>query len=187
MTDEFNRLLAAFKKGDTEAADHLWNSVYRELKQFARSHQRRPDQTLSATALVNETFLKLFGKPGEMDINDRNHFMALCCRAMRMVVVEHIREKNAAKRGDGLAAVTIEDDDLSTENSPVDVIGLDRALNELRNINQRLVSLVELKVFGGFTTEEAAGFLDVSTRTAERDWLKAKMLLYDSIKGQDGS
>ncbi len=179
MTDEFAGLLQSFRQGNQQAAAEIWDSIYLELKQIARGHQKKPNQTLSATALVNETYLKLFGKGAELQINDRAHFMALCCRAMRMVAVEYVREKHAAKRGDGNAAITIDDRELAERNPAIDMLDLNRAIDKLSQTHHRLVHLIDLKMFGGFSTAEIATLLDISTRTAERDWLKAKMFLYD--------
>ncbi len=113
-------------------------------------------------------------------MKDRGHFMALSCKAMRHILVQNVRQKGAQKRGGDQFAVTLKDE-AHGGSSSMDLIALDEALETLKDVNPRLVQVVELRLFGGFSLAEIAKIQDVSSRTTERDWMKAKMYLYQKL------
>lgn len=188
MTDthdlSFTVNLSAAKQGDREAEEKVWDAIYEHLKKLAHGqlfHMRRGG-TMNTTGLVHDLYLKLAGTK-EWKITDRNHFLALSCKAMRHILVQHARRKGAAKRQDDQFCVTVNDDAMGASNAPLDVLSLDESLTELKEVNERLVKVVELRVFGGFGLGEIAEILATSSRTIERDWLKAKMFLYEKLQG----
>jgi RNA polymerase sigma factor (TIGR02999 family) len=153
-------------------------AVYAELKRIARHHlrTRAAGATLSTTDLVHEAYLK-FGGPVEREWQNRAHFFGSASRAMRQVLVDYARHRRAAKRGGGVAAVTLTGSDAALEVQLDELLVLDEALERLRGLNERLCRVVELRFFAGLNDDEIAGLLDVSTRTVGRDWIKARLYL----------
>jgi RNA polymerase sigma factor (TIGR02999 family) len=179
---EFTRLLAQVRDGDQHAFDRLLATVYDTLKGIARrqlSHHRH-GAALSTTELVHEAYFKLAGRGGQ-SWEDRVHFCGIAANAMRQVLVDHARQRNAAKRGGGADPITLTAGLGSVEPSVVDVLALDQALDRLGERNERLRRVVEYLFFGGMTQEEVAAALGVSTRTVERDWLKARLFLHREL------
>jgi RNA polymerase sigma factor (TIGR02999 family) len=171
-------LLAAAREGDARALDRLLPLVYADLRALAEREMRResPGHTLQPTALVHETYLRLGGAPESA--GDRTHFLAIAARAMRQVLVDHARRRDAAKRGGGAAPVTLTD---GIGAGPLDfdeILALDRALEAL-DTRQRQV--VECRFFAGMEESEIAAALDVSERTVRRDWAKARAWLYREL------
>ena len=169
-TSETTRLLRS--AGDGRAADVLFPRVYDELRRLAGRHAGPPGQTLSATALVHEAYLKL----AEVGFENRAHFFAVAARAMRQILTDHARARRAGKRGGGAAAVTLDPDRHGGPDGPADdaVIAVDAALDRLAAHAPDLARLVELRFFGGLEVDEAALALGVSPRTAARMWTRAK-------------
>ena len=162
--------------------------VYAQLRGSARRELRRwrPGGTLNTTALVHEAYIKLVGR-SHLEINDRHHFFALASRAMRQIVVDHARSRQAQKRGGEERPLTLhESRQGGAETRAVDVLGLNSALEALTRRSERLAQLVELRFFGGLTAEEAAEVLGLSLRTTHRDWRKARAFLYDALGGGAG-
>lgn len=160
----------------------LWEGAYSELKKIARYRlqQLKPGQTLSATVLVHEVFLK-FENAEQLRISDPEHFMALSSRAMRQVIIQYFREKGAAKRISDV--LTFEDQLGEFQEGQADLFALDAALRELEKVDERMVRVVEARFFGGFSAEEISENLNISSRTVERDWQKARLLLYKKLHG----
>ena len=159
-------------------ADHaLYSAVYDELKRVARRHLRvrARNATLNTTELVHEAFLKL--SPNSHGCDDRAHFLGAASRAMRQVLVDFARRRHAAKRGGAWRPVTLTDATLSLELELDKILELDDALRQLDAVDQRLRQVVELRFFGGVPEHDIAHMLGVSTRTVERDWLKARLFL----------
>ncbi len=182
-TEDTQRLLARVREGDREAWNRLFELVYEDLRRIAHLHLRRSDTgTLSTTAMVNETYLRLSG--GNASWNDRVHFMAVASKAMRCVLVDHVRSKLALKRGGGAEAVDIEEHHAVDEPHIVRILELEQALQRLGELNGRLVQVVELRFFGGLSVAEAAEALNVGERTIERDWFKARSFLHRELEGQ---
>jgi RNA polymerase sigma factor (TIGR02999 family) len=152
--------------------------LYDELRQLAQRHLRgqRDGHTLSPTALVHESYLKLADLE-QRPWRSRGQFLALASRAMRHILVDHARSRNASKRGGGAVQVTLHPEMAQTDGS-VDLLELHEALARLGRHSERLERIVECKVFGGLTTTEIAEVLDTSVRTVERDWTRARTYLY---------
>ena len=165
--------------GDEEAAAELFARVYDELRRLAGAALRneRPDHTLQPTALVHEAYLRLVDLP-EGAWKDRTHFMALAARAMRRVLVDHARNRNALKRGSRVTR-PLEELKIPAIDSAaaVDVVHLDVALNRLETLDPRQARIVELRFFGGLSVEETAAVVDASPRTVKRDWQLARAWL----------
>jgi RNA polymerase sigma factor (TIGR02999 family) len=179
-TGDVTRLLRAARDGEREALDRLVPLVYDELRAVARRQLRREraDHTLHATALVHEAYARL--ARGTVDAGDRAHFLAIAARAMRQVLIDHARSRNAEKRGGGLDRLTLMDGDHAVELRTDELLALDRALDQLES-RQRQV--VEFRFFAGMEEQEIAAVLGVTDRTVRRDWVKARAWLYRSLYG----
>ena len=177
-TGEITTLLAALKEGDTLAESRLMTLLYKELHGRALRYMQRErrDHTLQPTALVHETFLRLTRNNG-LDLRTRAHFLATASIIMRRVLVDHARERAAAKRSGGKARVEMTDVLTAAHPRIDDMLLLDEALNQLAACDARQARVVELLFFGGLTEEEAAGVLGVSDRTVKRDWRNARAWL----------
>jgi RNA polymerase sigma factor (TIGR02999 family) len=179
--DNVTILLLEWRHGDQEALDRLLPIVYSELRRIARGRLRREPagHTLQPTDLVHEAYLRLV-RLDRITIEGRAHFFALAARLMRQVLVDHVRRKRAGKRGGAVTLLGLGDDVAQLPGEPVavDVIALDRALDELAALEPRLARVVELRAFAGLTLQETAVALDVSHATVERDWAMARAWLY---------
>jgi RNA polymerase sigma factor (TIGR02999 family) len=184
---ELTRVLAAARDGDSSAAEALLAMVYDELRGMARAQLGRlaPGQTLQATALVHEAWLRL-SPQGALPFADRAHFFGAAARAMRNILVDQARKKHAARRGGGRPNVSLELAPPADVTPIVDVLAVDEALAKLEASDPRKVRLVELRVFAGLTMPEAADALGVSLSTAEREWRFARAWLATAIEGRDG-
>ena len=176
-------LLVAWKDGSPEALEELTPIVYSELRRLARNHLRgeRRDHSLQPTALTHEAFLRLFGTR-KVEWQNRAHFFAVASQLMRRVLVEHARKRGAAKRGAGATRVTLGDVDAPTTSVDVDVIAVHDALDQLEAIDSRQSRIVELRYFGGLSTEEVAEVLGVSPATVKREWRVAKLWLRRALE-----
>ena len=173
---EVTRLLQAAREGEPAALERLVPLVYEDLRRLARRQlgHEYGERTLNPTALVHESYLKLGG--GAMVASDRAHFLALAARAMRQVLVDHARDRKAAKRGGGSwERTTLTDGAWVREFDPDGMLVLDEALAELE---PRQRQVVECRFFGGMEEQEIAVALGVSERTVHRDWVKARAWLY---------
>ena len=175
-------LLTAWRKGDRGALDDLFPLVYEELR--ARAHRllegRSGGPTLSTTALVHESYLKLIRGEG-VTWQDRAHFLALAARAMRMVLVSYARTQGAEKRGGGVVPLELREELALSSERAGQMLALDEALERLAALNERLSKTVELRFFGGLTIEESAEALDVAPSTVKLDWHKARAWLYREL------
>jgi RNA polymerase sigma factor (TIGR02999 family) len=153
--------------------------VYQQLKRIARAHRRAHDATLSTTELVHEAYLKLAG--GKDSWADKAHFFGAASHAMRQVLVDFARRHNAEKRGGEFRMVSLGESDAAVDVELDEIIALDDALDRLDAVDSRLRQVVELRFFGGVPQEEIARMLGVSTRTVERDWLKARLVLLEAL------
>jgi RNA polymerase sigma factor (TIGR02999 family) len=189
---EVTQLLKAMHGGDPGAAEHLLPLVYNELHRLAQAYMRRerPDHTLQATALINEAYLRLIGE--DVDWNSRAHFIGLAAHVMRQVLVDYARAHAAQRRAGGLQRVEMEDGLAIAPERLDEVVWLDEALQSLAAENARQAQVVELRYFGGLSTEEIAGILEVSPRSVKRDWSLARIWLYqylrpgETVPGEDG-
>lgn len=177
-------LLRAARTGGHEALDRLYSLVYEDLRR--RAHRLLEGQptglTLSTTALVHESYLKLIRSEG-LTWQDRAHFTALAARAMRMVLVSYARQHGARKRGGGAVPVQLDEALELPANRAEVMIALDEALERLAGLNERLSRTVELRFFGGLTLEESAEALGVAPSTVKLDWQKARAWLYRELQG----
>ncbi len=171
-------LLGRARAGDDTAIDELFPLVYDELRRLAGKHMRREyeRQTIQATALVHEAYLRLI-PGGALELKDRAHFFGIVGRSMRQIMVERARARHAAKRGGPVAAVTLNDEILGQAERSLDLLALDLALEKLVELDPKRAELVELRFFAGLTLEETAEVMGVSPATIKRWWVFAQTWL----------
>lgn len=182
---EVTRILMALDKGQSQAAAELLPLVYDELRRLAawRLANEKPGQTLQATALVHEAYLRLVGKD-DPQWNGRRHFFGAAAEAMRRILVENARRKKRLKHGGHLERVNADDVDLPAPMPDDDLLAMDEALDRLAEVDPRAAELVKLCFFVGLTQEQAAKHLDVSVATVERTWSFARAWLFREIQKQ---
>jgi RNA polymerase sigma factor (TIGR02999 family) len=184
---QLTRLLQAWQQGDAPAGEQLVPLVYAELRRIARIKlgAERAGHTLQATALVHEAWLRLMQQHGA-GWQNRAQFFAIAAQAMRRILVDHARRRQAAKRGSGEPMADV-DDLANVLVSPVpdeQLVALDAALERLAAIDERQAKVVELRFFGGLSVEEAAEILALSATTVKREWATARLWLFRAIKEQ---
>lgn len=180
------RLLHAARDGDVAAFDRLMPLVYDELKQVA-GRQLRHEYAGPAprpTVLVHELYLKLVDQ-AQIDWHGRAHFFSIAARAMRQILIDHARRRNAKKRGGDWQRVPLADRLLADDARWEELLALDDALDRLDALDERMRKVVEYRFFGGMTEREVASVLDVSARTVQRDWVKARAWLYNELYPND--
>jgi RNA polymerase sigma factor (TIGR02999 family) len=185
---EVTRILAAIEQGDPRAAAELLPLVYDELRKLAvaRLAEEKPGQTLQATALVHEAYVRLVGGAQPQDWNGRGHFFAAAAEAMRRILVDQARHKQTRKAGGGHRRLDLDDVEPALDEEPDDLLALDEALRQLEAKDPRKAELVKLRFFAGLTAEQAAAALGVSTSTAEKDWAYARSWLRVAIDRASG-
>ncbi len=184
LMSDVTRILSAMEQGDRQAAAQLLPLVYDELRKLAaqRLAQERPGQTLQATALVHEAYLRLLGGGQAQDWNGRRHFFAAAAEAMRRILIDRARHKHTRKAGGGRRRFDIDDIEPALEEENADrLLALDEALRQLEAKDPRKAELVKLRFFAGLTAEQAAAALGVSTSTADKDWAYARSWLRVAI------
>ena len=176
---EVTRILSAIEQGDPHAAEQLLPLLYDELRKLAAQKlgQEKPGQTLQATALVHEAFLRLVDTEHDQHWNSRGHFFAAAAEAMRRILVEQARHKRSAKAGGQLQRVPLQEEHVAAPSRNVDLIALDEALNKLADHDSRKAELVKLRFFAGLTIRQAAEALGIAESTADADWAYAKSWL----------
>jgi len=183
MTD-VAQILSAIRQGDPHAAGQLLPLVYDELRRLAAqklSHEK-PGQTLDATALVHEAYLRLVAD--EQPWSGRAHFFAAAAEAMRRILVENARRKHSLKRGGGRTRVDLDAVAPVAPERADDLLALDEALTRLAEKDQGKADLVRLRYFAGLTLDQAAAVLDISPATADRHWAYARAWLHQEVLGQ---
>jgi RNA polymerase sigma factor (TIGR02999 family) len=187
---EVTRILSTIEYGDRHAAEQLLPLVYDELRKLAAQKlaHENPGQTLQATALVHEAYLRLVndgdGKVSqEQRWDSRGHFFAAAAEAMRRILIDRAREKNAEKRGGNRKRLDIDASDLATTAAPDQLLAVDEALAKLARGDPAAARLVELRYFAGLTVDEAGKALGISTATAYRHWHYARAWLYSELRG----
>lgn len=187
-------ILAAIDQGDPRAASQLLPLVYNELRKLAsqRLLHESPGQTLQATALVHEVWLRLIGDGGrEQNWNGRGHFFGAAAEAMRRILIENARRKRGPQQGGHLRRVDLDAPSLLGASADVpdadDLDSLDAALSRLSTVAPRKAELVKLRYFAGLTIAEAAALLKISAATAERDWEYARVWLYSELSSEHPS
>jgi RNA polymerase sigma factor (TIGR02999 family) len=180
---QVTRLLAEVREGDRRALDRIFNLVYAELHGAARWQlaYARPGQTLNATVLVHEAYLKLVDT-AHADWTDRSHFFAVAAKAMRQIVIDHARRVSRKKRGGGIQLVGLDSIDVASEERADELVALDEALTRLESFSERLARLVELRFFAGLSIEETADALAVPPHQVKRDWRKARAYLLQTLQ-----
>jgi RNA polymerase sigma factor (TIGR02999 family) len=186
---EVTRILSAIEQGDPHAAEQLLPLVYDELRKLAAQKlaQEKPGQTLQATALVHEAYLRLVGQTIDQKWDNRGHFFAAAAEAMRRILVENARRKRTRKHGGNLVRRTMEDLPLVAPELGEDLLALDEALEKLAKEEPVKAELVKLRHFAGLTVDEAAQALNISPATADRYWAYARAWLHAEITGNDGA
>ncbi len=180
---DVTRILSQIESGDPSAAEQLLPLVYEELRKLAAAKlaHEKPGQTLQATALVHEAYLRLVGSAvptgSDPSWNNRNHFFAAAAEAMRRILVDSARRKAASRHGGDLARQPLLDSDIATTAPSAEVIGVHEALDQLQVADAVAAELVKLHYFGGFSLEEAGEMLGISRATAYRTWTYARTWL----------
>ena len=182
---EVTKLLVAWVAGDESALEQLLPVVYRELHGMARRYmaEERPDHTLQASALINETYLKLVDVR-QMQWQNRAQFFGVCAQMMRRILVDFGRRQRYLKRGGGIRPVTFNENLSMTEAQTTNLPALDDALNALATVDPRKARVVELRFFAGLSVDETAEVLKVSPDTVVRDWRMAKVWLHRELRNE---
>jgi RNA polymerase sigma factor (TIGR02999 family) len=185
---EVTHILNAIDQGDPHAAEHLLKLVYDELRQLAgqKLAQEKPGQTLQATALVHEAYLRLVGTDPAPRWNSRGHFFAAASEAMRRILVDAARSKHSLKRGAGCRRHPLDEARLIAPQAEDDLLAVDEALGRLAAKDSEAAEYVKLRFFAGLTAEQAAEALGVSARTGDRIWAYARAFLLKQLKHARG-
>jgi RNA polymerase sigma factor (TIGR02999 family) len=178
------QILSQIEAGDPVAAEQLLPLMYAELRKLAaaRLAQEKPGQTLQATALVHEAYLRLVGNVGAVSFANRGHFFAAAAEAMRRILIESARRRAALKRGCGWERVELAEVAAPVDVEQLDLLALDTALTQFAAAFPEKAQLVKLRYFAGCTLEEAADYLGISRATATRSWTFARAWLYGKLK-----
>lgn len=186
MTD-VTTILTAIEHGDPAAAEQLLPLVYDELRKLAAAKlaSEKPGQTLQATALVHEAYVRLVDQTTPQQWDGRGHFFAAAAESMRRILVERARRKKAEKHGGHMDRVELSDRDLLSRNDPDEILALDDALEVLAKDEAEAAELVKLRIFADFSVEEAGELLGMSRATAYRHWTYARAWLKTQMVGDD--
>jgi RNA polymerase sigma factor (TIGR02999 family) len=182
-TQPITELLARWNDGDAAAREELIPLLYQDLRQLARRTlaSRRAGHTLQSTALVHEAYLRLAG-PQRARWQSREHFFAVAARAMRHILVDHARRRQAGKRGGGRVTLTLDESVAPAPERELDLVALDDALGALAALDPAQSQLVELRFFGGLSIEAAARVMGISPATVKREWATARSWLYAELQ-----
>jgi RNA polymerase sigma factor (TIGR02999 family) len=177
--NDVTHILSAIDHGDMHAAEQLLPLVYDELRKLAAAKlaQEKPGQTLQATALVHEAYIRLVGGAEAQQFNSRGHFFAAAAEAMRRILVEQARRKHADKRGGGRQRIPLDNADPNYLSHDDDIVAIDEALTRLADQDPQAAQLVQLRYFAGLSLEEAAAQVGVSRSSAYEHWAYAKVRL----------
>lgn len=179
---DVTRILNAIEQGDARATDELLPLVYEELRRLAarKISQEKPGQTLQATALVHEAYIRLIGSENQ-DWSGRTHFFTAAAEAMRRILIDNARRKQRLKHGGDRQRIELRDVDIVIEGPSTDLIALDEALNKLAKEDSVKSDLIKLRYFAGLTIEQSADILGISRATAERYWSYSRAWLFHEI------
>jgi RNA polymerase sigma factor (TIGR02999 family) len=180
---EATRILDAIEQGDPRAAEQLLPLVYDELRQLAaqRLAREKPGQTLQATALVHEAYLRLVDEEKVQHWDSRGHFFAAAAEAMRRILVDSARRRGARKRGARLERIELPELAGPSQDDPIDLLALDEALTKLEALHPQKAQVVRLRFFAGCTLEETAQLLGIARATAQRHWTVARAWLFGQL------
>lgn len=182
-TKNVSQLLVAWSEGDEAALEQLTPLVYDELHRLARRYMRResPGHTLQTSALVNEAYLRLVDQR-QVRWQNRSHFFGIAAQLMRRILVDHARSHRRAKRGGDAHRLSLDATVIMSKDRFADLVYIDEALSKLSKFDPQKSRIVEMKFFGGLSTDEVAECLHVSSRTIEREWRKAKAWLKGALE-----
>lgn len=185
--NEITRVLNSIEKGDPLATNQLLPLVYDELRRLAaqRLAAEKPGQTLQATALVHEAYVRVVGKADEPQWDGRGHFFAAASEAMRRILVENVRRKHSVKRGGGLTQCDLHEAELAAPEPHEDLLALDEALSRLAATDAPAAQLVQLRYFAGLSLPQAAAVLGIAPRSADRLWAYARAWLHRALHPDD--
>jgi RNA polymerase sigma factor (TIGR02999 family) len=181
---DITQILAAIEQGDPRAAEELLPLVYAELRKLATAKmaEEKPGQTLQATALVHEAYLRLVGTDAGPQWSGRAHFFAAAAEAMRRILVDQARRKLSLRRGGGLQRLPIEDQEIEAAEPSVDLLAVHEALDRFQDVDPTAAQIVKLRYFAGLTIPQAAEALGISTSTVDRSWAYARAWLHAALK-----
>jgi RNA polymerase sigma factor (TIGR02999 family) len=181
--NEVTRILSGIEAGDPHVAEQLLPLVYDELRKLAAQKlaQEKPGQTLQATALVHEAYLRLVDTPEAQRWDSRGHFFAAAAEAMRRILLDNARRHHAQKRGGGLQRLDLEECDEPANGDPVDLLALDEVLKQFEEQHPHKAQVVKLRFFAGCSLEETAQLLGISRATAQRHWTYARAWLFGRL------
>jgi RNA polymerase sigma factor (TIGR02999 family) len=181
---DVTRILSAIERGDPHAAEQLLPLVYDELRKLAaqRLAQEKPGQTLEATALVHEAYVRLVDTEKVQHWNSRGHFFAAAAEAMRRILVDQARKKRSRKAGGGFERLPIEEVEISAPQPAVDLVAVNDALEKFERIDKAAAALVKLRYYTGLTLPQAAEVLGISSSTADRQWAYARAWLHAELR-----
>ena len=181
-SQQVTQILQDVANGNQKALDALLSAVYQDLRELChqRLQRERHNHTLQPTALVHEAYLRLIDQD-KCQWNDRNHFFALASQAIRRVLVDHARARNAEKRGSGAKNATLSDTFIDVGTDPIHLLALDEALTRLGATDPQAARVVEMRYFAGQSDQEIASVLQISRRTVQRLWAFAKAYLYQQM------
>ena len=188
MTD-VTQILSQIESGDPSAAEQLLPLVYEELRKLAAAKlaQEKPGQTLQATALVHEAYLRLVDVEKAQHWNSRGHFFGAAAEAMRRILLNRARDKGRLKRGGQRHKVDLEKVDLAVDAPYEDLLALDESIERLAEENRECANVVKLRFFAGLSIDDAAAALGISASTAKRHWAYARAWLFDALRPDDRS
>ena len=179
---EITQLLIKVKDGNREAYNQLYPLVYEKLKRLAQSqlNQEYGKNTLCKTELVHEVYEKMVDQ-NHADYQDRAHFFSIAARSMRQILVDYARKKNTGKAGGNYSRLNLDLNDLQADEHADRILALNELLIKLKEVDERMCTVVELRFFVGLSIEETSQILNISIATANRDWLKAKVWFYQYL------
>ena len=186
--NDVTRILSAIEHGDPKAAEALLPLVYEELRKLAAQKlaHEKPGQTLQATALVHEAYLRLVGSNDALEWNSRGHFFAAAAEAIRRILVESARRKQRLRHAGEVRRLDLDDTDLAVDAPAENLLDVDEALERLSRKDPTAAQMVKLRFFAGLTMTEAAETLGLPLRTAERSWAYARTWLHRELSRTDG-
>jgi len=186
---DVTRILESIDSGDPQAAEQLLPLVYAELRKLAAAKlaQEKPGQTLQATALVHEAYLRLVGGGQEQGWNSRGHFFGAAAEAMRRILLNRARDKGRHKRGGRLNRLDLDKIELAAEAPQEDLVAIDEAFERLSLDHPECASLVKLRFYAGLSIDDAANALGISVSTAKRHWAYARAWLFDALRPDETS
>jgi RNA polymerase sigma factor (TIGR02999 family) len=182
---DVTRILARIEQGDPQATERLLPLVYDELRKLAAEKlaKEKPGQTLQATALVHEAYLRLVPQSGNGHFDSRGHFFCAAAEAMRRILIDQARRKKTIKAGGEFRRVELDENEIEAPRPEFDLLALDEALQRLAALDKRKADLVKLRYFSGLTLDQAAAALGISATTADAEWAYAKSWLRLEVLG----